>query len=42
MWTVAACLMTDVWSSDELACSMRFPEIGKEEILTVREVTNLL
>jgi len=32
--------MTDMWSRDGLACSMRSPEIGKEEILTVREVTN--
>jgi hypothetical protein len=34
--------MTDVWSRDGLARSMRSPEFGKEEILTVRDVTNLL
>jgi len=40
LYTVAACLMTDMWSRDGLACSMRSPDIGKEEILTVRDVTN--
>jgi len=35
--------MTDMWSRDGLVCSMRSPEVGKEEILTVRVVVaNLL
>lgn len=39
---VAACLMTDMWSGDGLACSMKSPKIVKEGILPVREVTDLL
>jgi hypothetical protein len=34
--------MTDIWNTDGLACIMRSPEIGSEEILSAREVTNLL
>ena len=26
--------MTEMWSRDGLACSMRSPEIGEEEIMT--------